>query len=1050
MNDKDSIYPIIDNEENNKLNKAIKILSNKSKEIKIATGYFYIDGFNIVQEDLLNLRNSIEVKGSINSPFKIIMGNQTNLCTRDQIILGYKQEIEKISDPNQIKNISNLYRFIQSGIVDIRVHTKKLFHPKLYLFNHNIEDRFLGKKYIIGSSNFSYSGSTNNVELNLYKNEDLSFGYLEEWFDKIWEESDEFKADLIKIIENSKPYQTHRDIFEVEPEYKYIESKEFIKILIKNLKADYLFDEFKKSKLLQFQYVDFIRILNNFNAKDYRGCFVTSSVGLGKSYVASQVAKYFLSNDKKVLIIAPAGLVHTEDQWPRYLKEFDIYGKIDLVSMGDLQKNPDIFRFKKYHHKYGLIIIDEAHNYRNPDTYRTRNLKKIIDDNGDSKILFLTATPINTSLDDLLNLIKLFYRKGQNLLFDRLVRELDYLILLFKTNEYEDLEESEKEKLAQVQEEIEKEMFVKSTRETIKTELDYIKELKEFSGVDIDKLNDPYVNEAKYELDSRYKDIVNGIVDFITGLSASHLRILDPEKGIRLGGMFKWLLYKRFESDISSYYLTLKRLSQKGTMILTAVEQNDTKYLDEDEYEDDVYVTFDMDFKDKLKDVIEKIQSGKGDRYIKVLEELKLDLEKINQQISNLEPYLKEGSEILFKNDQKINQLSGIFDYNKSKKILVFTEYKDTIKAIKEYFKDSIDSEEIRFIDSTTKNKQASIERFNGPENTPRILITTDTLSEGFNISGADLVINFDIPYNPVRIIQRVGRATRLDTPKEIGVINFRPDDDIDVELKLVDKMELRIKDIIRFVGVEYRIWFETEKELLSKRREKDKKIYLDVLQRIRSNMREGKFEKIEVSLNYSKPILTFLQKAIKKYGLNKNEIKEVSIPSGKYYTTFKGDKDFSISYGDGDIFNENILLNKELYEIDKKIDFKSVFEKELKSFENYKNKKKEEYLRMQYCNDKIDKLVNSILDYIASEKLEQLYSDVANLEEALENVKNKCGSTTDKTLKRIMKEIREDVTTEKIIKWTNILEESFTKLSEQKKLVNKKDYLYAIAFLEG
>jgi len=143
-------------------------------------------------------------------------------------------------------------------------------------------------------------------------------------------------------------------------------------------------------------------------------------------------------------------------------------------------------------------------------------------------------------------------------------------------------------------------------------------------------------------------------------------------------------------------------------------------------------------------------------------------------------------------------------------------------------------------------------------------------------------------------------------------------------------------------------------------------------------------------------------------------------------------------------------LLNKELYEIDKKIDFKSVFEKELKSFENYKNKKKEEYLRMQYCNDKIDKLVNSILDYIASEKLEQLYSDVANLEEALENVKNKCGSTTDKTLKRIMKEIREDVTTEKIIKWTNILEESFTKLSEQKKLVNKKDYLYAIAFLEG
>ena len=118
---------------------------------------------------------------------------------------------------------------------------------------------------------------------------------------------------------------------------------------------------------------------------------------------------------------------------------------------------------------------------------------------------------------------------------------------------------------------------------------------------------------------------------------------------------------------------------------------------------------------------------------------------------------------------------------------------------------------------------------------------------------GADLVINFDIPYNPVRIIQRIGRATRLDTPKEIDVLNFRQDDDLDVELKLVETMELRIKDIIRFVGVEYRIWFEAEKELLTERRARDKRIYLEVLQKIRSNIREGNFSELEISLDYSK-----------------------------------------------------------------------------------------------------------------------------------------------------------------------------------------------------
>ncbi|MDP3758869.1 MAG: hypothetical protein Q8Q86_04050, partial [Candidatus Daviesbacteria bacterium] len=105
----------------------------------------------------------------------------------------------------------------------------------------------------------------------------------------------------------------------------------------------------------------------------------------------------------------------------------------------------------------------------------------------------------------MLNLVKLFYRKGQNLLFDTLVRELGDSINLFKNKEYEELKVSEKEELSKVQEGIEREMFVKSTRETIKTSADYIEELKSFAGVDITKLKDPDVKEVKYELDSRYK-----------------------------------------------------------------------------------------------------------------------------------------------------------------------------------------------------------------------------------------------------------------------------------------------------------------------------------------------------------------------------------------------------------------------------------------------------------------------------------------------------------------------------------------------------------------
>lgn len=485
-------------------------------------------------------------------------------------------------------------------------------------------------------------------------------------------------------------------------------------------------------------------------------------------------------------------------------------------------------------------------------------------------------------------------------------------------------------------------------------------------------------------------------------------------------------------------------------MIRISVEKQNIKYLEDDECDDDIDINFDIDFKEKLNEVIDKIKSGKGAEHLKILDELKRDTDLVNQEIQKIEPFLKDGSEILFQNDKKIDELNTILNNNKGKKLLIFTEYKDTLKAIKEYFKDSINPEEIRFIDSNTKNKQLIIEKFNDSKDKLRILVTTDTLSEGFNISGADVVINFDIPYNPVRIIQRIGRATRLDIPKEIEVLNFRPDDDIDVELKLVETMELRIKDIIRFIGVEYRIWFEAEKELLTERRKRDKRIYLDVLQKIRENLREGNFDELEITLSYSKPILILLQKAIKKYGLKKEELKDVNIPTGKHYTLMSGQKGMSVVYKDTNSFNEEILLDKDIKETDRRIDFENEFRHELKRFYDLKEKEKKDELRMMYFNDKVDKLVNNILDYISAEKLDELFPDISKLEYNLEQIKNQCGSTTEKIIKKIKLDIKDKVSKEKIKEWNNELENSFTKLDVQKKLMPRKESLFAVGFVEG
>src|SRR5205814_2524747 len=143
-------------------------------------------------------------------------------------------------------------------------------------------------------------------------------------------------------------------------------------------------------------------------------------------------------------------------------------------------------------------------------------------------ILFLTATPINTSLNDLLNLIRLYHRPGPSPLFDHLVRSLAGVIDLLSKTPYNELSKEDKENIRDVQTTLELETFVKSTRWTIKASKDYVEEVRLITGVDISKVPDPEVTEAVYSLSPDYKDIVNGIVDFVSSLTAAHLRIIEP------------------------------------------------------------------------------------------------------------------------------------------------------------------------------------------------------------------------------------------------------------------------------------------------------------------------------------------------------------------------------------------------------------------------------------------------------------------------------------------------------------------------------------------
>jgi superfamily II DNA or RNA helicase/HKD family nuclease len=1032
------------------LQKVIQGMAVGSEGLKCAVGYFYIEGLALIIEHLKALKQ-----------IRILIGSETTQLTKDKLISAFKERFDSIEENDTtIPSIKLFYQLVgEAKTLKVRAYFGdqnriERLHSKAYFFIRSIDSSDILDRYragVVGSSNLTPSGLTGNTELNVMIDDRKDLAYLESWFDNLWDRgTEEFEKlrvseALLEGIDRSK-FGKH-----LKDSYRYLDPREFFKQLILFRNADYLFEDWSESKLLKFQQVDALRCLTLYTERNYRGVFLTSSVGLGKSYVACHAAKYFLRNDQKVLLIAPSGLLKSPDQWPRYLKEFKLLGKIDVKREGKLRINPELFDDSECDKNYGLIIIDEAHYFRNEDAFRTKNLKRIIDRNGDAKLLFLTATPINTNLSDLQNLIKLFYRKGQNPDFDLLYWKLNEILRLTKDVSYEQLTEEEKETISQQQEEIEKGLFVKSTRETIKNSDEYVREVEFFSKVNIRTVPDPDVTEVAYTLHDKYGPTVNGIVDFINGFKAAHLRILDPEKGMRLSGFIKWILYKRFESDITSYYLTLRRLLKKNKMVLAAIELADLSALDlaEVDEDDEIEVTFGSDFKQKLGDVIEAIKANEGSVHLAILPDLKDDISKIEAEIEKLKRFLEPGKSALFSDDEKLIKLSSELREHSSAKILIFTEYKDTLEAIREFLGGTTESGQVRFVDSNTKNKNAIIKNFNESEE-PRIIVTTDTLAEGYNIGGTDIVVNFDIPFNPVKIIQRIGRATRLDQPKPIKVLNFRPDESIDQELKLVHTLQIRIEEIIKWVGIEYRIWFEREKELVKLRRKKDATLYLDILRTIRKDQWRGDFERLEVQVPYTKPSLALMQSAIQKYGITKDDISDTQFLSGDLYTLLEGKKNLVVFYDKSRSFNEDSVVDFSVKEYEKWISFDAEFKAQLLIYKEYVKKENEKRIKASYTSDRLDKLINSIEDRIQTDKLDQRFSNANLLSATLEQAKKKSGSTTERVIKEIHKGIRRDRLSEaRVGLWVEKLKNSLTKMEIVQERIDSKKRSLAIGFMQ-
>jgi len=785
---------IIDNSEGNKLvsflNDALK--ENPKTKLDIATAFFNIEAFAMIKDNL----NGVE-------RFRLLLGKtpeiQNEKTLGDVLLEEIKREIEGFDLTKESNQTIKLFiEFLKRPNVEIRLF-EKFLHGKAYIFDDRI---------VIGSSNFTAAGLTRYGELNAWKQESQAEHIRKEWFEKFWAESIDFKGQLIKLLEESrfgsKPYTP----YEVYIKTLYELQKDDIKEEQKEEKPRGLPET--KVNLAQFQEDAIARIWTRM--KKYGGCIVADSVGLGKTWIAKKILeKVGYYERKNILVICPAQL---REMWRGELKKIDV--KENILSQEDLASESYLEKAKRTLggrlDNVELIVVDESHNFRNPLSNRWENFFTLVNDHIAKSgkrpyMLFLTATPINNTPWDLYWQIMLLVLMDESAFIKENIPNLSKFFKQAKDN-------------PSLLNDLLNEISIRRTRDYIKENYPDAFIINPETGKEQKIVfPDRVLENINYKLDKAYKGMYKEISDTITEkLTMAYYRILEYRKeGFKseeerlewgrmnaIGGIFRTILLKRLESSVDAFrksifnhirFLEKLKTYLKSGKLLT--KETYFKYL----------MSIDEELeKENLRDTLKEFKINEYNA-----EQLFADIDKDIKLLKNI---LERVNKIKPEDDAKLEVLKDkLLELAKDGQIVLFTYYADTLNYIyNEIIKDKRFSklriEAISSSGSTNKNPQQRekiLKDFFAKK--INIILSTDVLSEGQNLQAAKYLINYDLHWNPTRMIQRAGRIDRIGSPyKKIFVYNFFPEDELEELLKLVEILQNKIIDIDKSVGLDQSI----------------------------------------------------------------------------------------------------------------------------------------------------------------------------------------------------------------------------------------------------
>lgn len=933
--------------ERNLYDRFSKILSRNTQFFDVLVGYFRASGFYLLQDALKNVEKTRILIG-INTDKQIVdmyeeaQGEikEFNLSNKESIE-EYKKslelEFEKSDDTENVENgVNKFMSLLKEGKLEIRIYTKQQIHAKIYIMRDYEDSPDFGR-VITGSSNFSQSGLVNNLEFNVELKNSADVQFALDKFEELWKESVEVNQECINTIENKTWIKSDITPYEMYVKFLYEYFKEEINDDLIDASKDYT--KYYPDGFVPLQYQRDAVIQAKRIIEKHNGIFISDVVGLGKTYICAMLGQEL---EGRSLFLCPPVLV---DYWDRVLSDFGVRG-YKVESEGKLDK---IIEEGSGQYKY--VFVDESHRFRNAETEQYKQLHEIC---VGKKVILISATPQNNYNTDIANQLYLFQSKNKSTIVNARNLELFFDTLRRKVKQYDKDTDEYKQAIRETSEEIRdkvlREVMIRRTRTEIQK--NYTEDLKK-QGLKFPKVSNP--QKLIYKFSEETEKVFESTIKSITELNYSRYRPLTYVKEgkltatqktlltgqMNMGGFMKGILVKRLESSKYAFEMTLKRfidsynefinMYRENGVVWVSKKYNVSELLDNEEFEKLEQAAINEEaFKFSTED-FDKNFIIDLEKDLSILENLKNIWNAIELD-DKLEYFIQE-----LKNNKNL----------KHNKLIVFTESKETAEYISRNIQERLNEKVILFSgsmpDSIRKSIRANFDptyRKERQENEYRVLVTTDVLAEGMNLHRSNVIINYDLPWNPTKIMQRVGRINRVGTEHdEIYVYNFFPTSESNEQMSLEENIITKIQMFHDILGEDSKFLTEDEevsthelfRRMTTIAEEDDDEInselsYLKTIRDIRDKDKEL-FEKIK---NYPKKIkigrnkdnlgslLTFFRKGyLKKFYIsNEEETNEVTFEKAiEYVKATKSEQSKKVKSN----YYELLKQNKSAFEISEK-----------------------------------------------------------------------------------------------------------------------------------